>query len=453
MYSKLTKRKKMKKLNLLMVGILSVFLIGCGGGESKSSTPDTNSKVKYINISDADSVIIGSQTTSSVANLSLPQRILHSIKTFSFATPLYANTTTTKVFKLTDEGAVEEITFKDENNETVTQINYPYFVSSIDDKSILVVFGIDGSNIDSSYIVNKTTDEVYELENTLVSPVNGFANRKFFKLDAAGNIYLLQKISSDAGLLHRRLLKVSYTSEGFSEQLITPELDGIKNYEVDNDGNIIYYAEEVNNIGNYYSKILTVDTNLTHTIDRTYILWKGKDNNFYTKPDGVSDKYKKYTISTGGVINVSDVTLNGGYSCAISESSYLIDMNSTVLTNDYTNHTICELYNPAVNPREFNTSLSSISHIDYSDNYYYIYGQNGLTGELRRYNPSDDTFVDLLSSVNYTINTFSVTKDDIVKFNGVRTSDNQKIIGDINNSTITIIDENSNITATVIEDI
>ena len=90
--------------------------------------------------------------------------------------------------------------------------------------------------------------------------------------------------------------------------------------------------------------------------------------------------------------------------CDLGWESYIIYTPTSILTTVWQDSDICEVYNNSMTPRKFTTDLTSIKAVEQNTNYYYIAGNdNSNNPVLRKFNPSDDTYIDLLSAGVYDV--------------------------------------------------
>ena len=104
-------------------------------------------------------------------------------------------------------------------------------------------------------------------------------------------------------------------------------------------------------------------------------------------------------------------------------------------------------------PRKLNTDLNSIKAVEQNDNYYYIAGNNNNDNPvLRRFNPLDDTYIDILAAGEYDVYEFTVSSSNEITFYALRISDGIKVVGEVSpEGIVTIIDSESNAEIILIE--
>ena len=131
-----------KVLYIIFISLFSLTVFSCakksssdGGSSTTSTTSDdddtTNdgtitlsSSLAYIDVTDAESLLIvpGSSSSRSVSRSS------------------FASSTTNTLFKMTETGAVEEVEYKDADNNTYTVTSQPVSIDKVDSNYIVLIF-------------------------------------------------------------------------------------------------------------------------------------------------------------------------------------------------------------------------------------------------------------------------------------------------------------------------
>ena len=156
------------KFAILLSVCLSISFISCShGDESGSSNPEDN--LKFLDIVGAKNLYIstGSITNRSARNVNNTKRI----------------------FKITEAGYTEEVSYYDEEKKEITISNQPVAIYPINDTYVFVGFGWDDW-IDNSYLVRKSDGAVFGME-TAGCPennINDYKNSKIIKMDKNNNI-------------------------------------------------------------------------------------------------------------------------------------------------------------------------------------------------------------------------------------------------------------------------
>ena len=160
-YSHITNLGSMKKLKyLLLATILALafgLMLSCSKSDdtTSSSSSSSSSSLQYIEITDAETLFIvqGSSSSRSVSRSS------------------YSSSTTNTLFKITETGAVQEVGYKDADNNPYTITLKPVSIDNVDTNYVVFSFGSDKSNPTDCYLTNKSTGAVYLL-GSAASPMD-----------------------------------------------------------------------------------------------------------------------------------------------------------------------------------------------------------------------------------------------------------------------------------------
>lgn len=474
----------MRFFKVILVSLSLTGLVACGGGGGGGINPvneedSPSGKIAYMNISDASLITIGQKAGSTTSNLGDMDSTADS-KSVSSGSTL-------KVFKMTEDGGVQEITYLDADGNEITDVETPVLIQSIDENHIVLFFGMNEYNVTESYIVNKTDNSVFKIDYRLAMDSGAlYTYRTLFKMDKNNNIYT---IFSDSNLSGYGILKISQNeNNSYQSTEIIPMEASLSEFIVDEDGNIIYTTgtSAFDRVSKLY-----INDGTVHEIDDSHAFWIGLDGNFYSDlgiynrstgeysdSDLSARNYAKYEISgsnyTRTLINVA----NDDYKCFNSYRSHIMTTSNKVMSYEYasssdSNMKLCELYNDTMIPKNHSIDMKGILDAKGSNNFYYILGADStLPGvfhplqppyipeytdlhpyiTLRKYNPADHSYTTLIEPGNYAIFTFTVTADDILTFSGVRLSDQAKVLGRITNDVLEIIDESSDVNIFQIED-
>jgi hypothetical protein len=218
-----------------------------------------------------------------------------------------------KLFKLTEDGAVEEVEYKDEDNKTHTITNSPIAVDVVNDNYIVFSFGSDVRNINSCYLTNKETGIVYVLgDNESASkskcplPQSNSRDKKILT-DGKDNLYYRYYAGEDGSRYSIR--QVNYSNpENIVATQYTDDDESIGDFVVDLEGNVAYNTLPTTNykvfwIG-YDGKIKynNTDVNLTSGhyklyLDDKLIIFDPMGNDKYIIDNGEELVTKELTSS------------------------------------------------------------------------------------------------------------------------------------------------------------
>ena len=440
-YSHSTNLGSMKKLKyLLLATILALafgLMLSCSKSDDTTSSSSSSSSLQYIEITDAESLFIvqGSSSSRSVSRSS------------------YSSSTTNTLFKITETGAVQEVGYKDADNNPYTITLKPVSIDNVDTNYVVFSFGSDKSNPTDCYLTNKSTGAVYllgsaasQLESKCPLPQNN-SKEKTILSDNKSNFYYLYyaPISGNSFYYLRQVNYTDPTNIAATQYIVDSESVG--DFIVDSNGNVAYNANltgDANTAVNRIRKSNGGYYNLSHTA-----FWVGLDGNIYLA-DG-SSEVKKVSIDSD--YNVSISTYDNNTLARISNQHYKLKLsNKLIFVQQNSGSTIA-----IDNGYEINTldlPLSNINIARSSSNYVYISGTDNSSSNsvLVKFNPSDNSSSQMYTKGTYDIYNFNVTSDDTITFSALRMNDGKKVLGKIlANGTLSITDESINKEITILE--
>ena len=397
-------------------------------GTTNDGTVTLSSALAYIDVVDAESLLIvpGSSSSRSVSRSS------------------FASSTTNTLFKITETGAVEEVEYKDADNNTYTVTSQPVSIDKVDSNYIVFIFGSDESNPTSCYLTNKSTGAVYDLGSSdKKCPVKqGYMKRKKIFSDNNSNLYYRYRPSSTT-----YLRQVNYSDPtAITASKYTPDAEGVNHFIVDSSGNAVYTIWESpmktrirKSNGGYYN-LSSGDSGLTY--------WIGLDGNIYHKT--TSTVYKTIIDSN---YNVTVSTYTTSTATMWNEVTKILILQQIIVFASYGNYSYITIDNGTA----FNTvnvPLSIISRAKASSNYVYLSGTDNSSSNsvLVKINPSDNSSSQMYTKGTFDIYNFNVTSDDNITFSALRMNDGKKVLGKIlANGTLSITDESINKEITILE--
>ena len=332
----------------------------------------------------------------------------------------------TKLFKITDEGVLLEVTYTDDEGNDITNIQAPSAIYNVNATYVIVCFG--NWTEAEGYLVRKTDGAVFTLSD-VGSPEGGsfYGNPTVVQTDDDGNIYYTKIANSGAV---RIVMKLDVGNpEEITGTVYTPDTDSADTFFVDANGNVAYGPRIKLASGGLYN------------LPEGALYWLGLDGDFrYATSNGVFAVH----IDDSYAVTTTEVTSDGFYASA---ERYLLQLSERTYIIDAADHTISEVENPGNAPRM--VSLEGIDSFDFaggSDSYYYLTTTDASTNPmLIRIDPTDDSVTTLLpdGSVYYIIYAISISSSDDIVFNALRMSDGKKVIGEIDGATgeVTVIDE------------
>lgn len=369
--------------------------------------------------------------------------------------------TTQKLFKITEDGYVEEVKYLDENKKEITISQQPTVIQNVNDEYVFVGFGW------SSYLVRKTDGAVFDMTKAGYPEeiYNDFKNSQRIKTDRKNNMYFVTRDYSNTNA-SCRIVKVNLNGiDALNSSFVSASTDYVDVFDVDWNGNLIYDGYSVSDSSHRLLRVRKSNGGLLNLSD-VGAFWIGLDGNIYYS----SNNHEEYKNSENGeesygypikkiTIDLSsgdkeeiygyidDVFWNyGSFKINVKDKIYLIR-----------DSLISEVCNSNNSPRKVSLTslqLKSVTAVTSSENYYYI---SGLTSTnetvLLKINPDNDSFVHILPENDFDVFSFTASETDGITFNALRMSDGKKIIGKvgIDGGDVTIIDEESDVEITYLE--
>jgi hypothetical protein len=322
----------------------------------------------------------------------------------------------------------------------------PSAVYNVNDEYAILVFGYD-----EGYLARKNDGAVFSLKDAGI-PRSGaqyfsYKNAKVVQTDSFDNIYYESTIPGT-------LIKID-----ISDPDKLTKVDYIK---LENNGSFLGY--DVNPDGNVAYSYLS-DNQRSQRIRKS-------NGGLYNLPSGawwigLDDKIKLYAAYPGE--KIITYTITSSFDVMTSETStldfyirenvyfYLVRFSDRILLIGKgigSEELVFEVENPGNTPRVIPLAqLSTIKHLVYSNDYYYVSGNNGSEQPiLLKINPASDVITNLLPPNQYDIYAMTVDPNNVVTFNALRMSDGAKVIGEISASgRVAVLDETINAEVTVLE--
>jgi hypothetical protein len=421
-----------------VVVLLGITFGACDMGDDGSSfipyiLPPVN--IAKMNITDAVNLFIAPAASAPSSSVTPP---------FTSARAAVGNDQD-KLFKVTEDGYVLEVSYLDENGNYITNFNIPQAVYNVDGNYVIVSFGY----FQTGYLVRKSDGAVFSLDKVGVpfsdSQSSNHKNAKIVQQDSSGNIYY--------GKDFRTIIKIDVSDPDNitkTDFIQTPDTrtSHIYAYDITPAGHAIYKS-----IKNVIRKSNGGLINLPDSI----FWWIGLDGNIrYYEGRGY------YNDTTSSIWSkITTVTIDSGFQETLSETDVPIEAvgGSVFKFNDRLlsigESSITEIENPSNTPREVTMppGISQINIAGNSDSHYYLSGSNSANQPvLLKIDPVTDAATTLIPPNQYDIYSMSVGTDDSVTFNALRMSDGVKIIGAISPAgTVSILDAALNAEITVLE--
>ena len=416
---------------------VSILICSCGFLGDLFGNGDTNGDLAAIDIVGAKSLFIAPAGASAAA---------YSGK----------QGTENTLFKITESGFVQQVTYTDEEGNSTTISNAPSAVHNVNTSFVIVVFGETGSG-DNGYLVRKSDGAVFALSG-LGDPIKstwGYINSKIVHTDNSGNIYYLINTGfvPGTGSPIDKLIKIDISDPlALTGETYTPDSDGIYSYQVDPNGNVIYYA----NWGYPTDYRIKKANGGLYNLPETTNFWIGPDGSIYFY-EYTADASQIYKVAIDVSFNVSTTSYGPTLSSNLSQDNYyfMLDLQDRIiLVYKGGGAQIVEVNNPTATPRAITAFAGNlIKTAVASSDFYYIAGNDSSNAPvIIKIDPTDDSTTALTTPGEYDVYTMIVTNANNLTFNALRMADGQKVMGTIDSAgVLTIIDEQLNAEVVVLE--
>jgi len=340
-----------------------------------------------------------------------------------------------KLFKITEDGYVLEVSMLDEFGNEFTDAQAPSDLINLSNEFLIVVFGYDDVYLvrlsdGAAFFFSEGVPKDRTYQTYYDGEIISQSDNSFIYISREGKLVKLNTASPE------NLTFETYSASG----------DNVSSFCADKHGNVAYsgFDNGSNQILRYKKgsggfETLPGSPNASHT---TYWTDFNDDTMFYYNGSLSNDlSLKKIIASPFELVDYGTTDIQVG--CGFKSLLKIKNKNRIVALGGCTY--IYDLYNPTGDARNIsysNFDLTSIKIGVSSDNYYYIVGTS-VAGKsiLMKVNPVDDTY-ELLINGEYDIYKMDVSKSDEIVFNALKLSDGKIVIGEIDQlGAITILDE------------
>jgi len=425
--------------------ILSVALTSC--------SKDKNGKLSRIDLSNAATVLTASSGTKSLTKSATESNVL---------------------YKITDAGAVVEVSYYDDDGNLVEQTLTPviYDIENHDYFAIELPWDpFDGNTV--VYLVRKSDGATIGVEGVSVGNGLGYYNNLgHFAQDEKGNLYFNSTIIKGYDKYRASKIEISGSSAKITH--LTPDNESVFClYTVSAKGDV-YYSTPGQNGTNVITSNGKVH-NLNELIGGGlfFASWRGLGNEIrFFSHDGSLEGSRIHTVN---INNNGDISIDSKeFYFWIRPHLMITYPYRVILINAYytTELLLAEVENQFNFPRpinlDYNFPVTSngeiiITDVKYTDNHYYLLGAEGTwtwkegyrdnreaynSAYLIKVNSKTDAVTELVAEGIYVIKHFTVSSTDEVTFNAVRKSDGVSILGKFTSSGQFQLIEETNIDVT-----
>ena len=445
----------MKGKGFFFILCVCMTFISCSNvAEDKNDVRSNASVLKFLDIQNAKNLYIG---TSNSGTRSAGD-----------------SATTQKLFKITEDGYVEEVKYLDENKKEITISQQPAVIQTVNEEYIFVGFGWSGY-VESSYLVRKSDGAVFDMTKVGNPEYHSEGKKEhLIDIDRQNKIYYK---TIDNHTSRRKIIKIDLNGNNFlTATTVSASVDSVDSFIVDRDGNIIYSAL-VETSDETIQRLRKTNGDFEKVPQGYY--WIGLDGYLYYQTTN-SDEYKEmeFDYDAGIAIEygypIRKITIDNSYN--LNDTIYGYVIGTFKISNSYRSYgvsgykintkdrmyfidnlDILEVHNENNSPRRVvldSLDISTVRTVYATENYYYIAGVDSNENNfLVQVNPINDSYEHLLPQGVYDVYSFTASETDGITFNALRMNDLKKIIGKvgIDGGDVTIIDEESDIEITYLE--
>lgn len=421
--------KKFNKVLILLVLLLSVCISSCGK-DSKDKDKDKDGDESIQTLGSVDLVNASHLFIGSSGSKMLNKEDDGEDSGGSGGSEESGNV----LFKITNDGVVKEVDYKDENGDPYVEKVTPEFIYNINDSYVIIVMSLT-----EGYLVRKLDGAVFSLNEAGLPKYDSVSN--FYpniQTDGDGNIYY---ISSSYPV---ELIKLDISDpKNITKINAIPDTDQPSCFFVSQTGNILYASGQ-------FTRLKKQNGGL-HNLPIVENFWIGLDSKFKYIANDVDCDVVTLDIDDGdysvveSTITTNYVSTGGSPLCG----DYLFKFKHLdyVLCVNINYNELWELEKQIGEPQDIAIAvISDIKVAASSDNYYYLAGYDASNYSiLLKIDPTDpDNHIveNLLPVGSYDVYKMSITSDDVVTFNALRMADGAKIVGEISASgDLTVLDE------------
>ncbi len=441
-----------------MLGVFLLF-VGCESSINKKSS------IAKMNIGDATTLFIAS-SANGMAKIS----------------PKGNNdvaTATKRLFKITEDGVVEEVAYTDEDGNEITEMYIPenmYFIEN--SPYFFADFGIEGM-----FLVNKETGAVYKtsmdnqggylIDNMQLEKFGFFENSPFATTDDKGNIYY--RWYEDTSV---RVHKIDISNINlFTDKALTPLNEDVYKFVVSAEGDMAYSfmnwtLPDYPSSRRYRSE--KGKLSIAYEENSCGFPYRGLDGEIYTCDYPYRELWEEDYSYFSHFVIIQKVFFseNGTHSFdTVCEKKLLESMTETQYELIYGSNFLLTFSDKlfvmhssstcvvidSKNKNEIGESFlveenMKITDAKCSNSYIYCSGHISGNFSLLRIDPYTYSKDVIMQNNDYEIYSFTVLNDETIMFNGLRLSDGKNVIASIDkNGKFKILDETLNSQESVLE--
>ncbi|WP_257459639.1 hypothetical protein [Archangium lipolyticum] len=416
-------------LSVLAVGLAALLCWGCGEGDSDGGS-DVEPPVPGGNVPRLSAINVVNARALFVAETSTAQK--RSSGEASQAR---------KLFKITESGAIQEVTYQDEAGVEVKDVQTPVAVYNSSHNYVIVCFGRDIYNAQSCYLVAKRDGTAFSLEHAgyPLPQLRNFINSPAVTSDTAGNLYYLARDNSRSGATQPvvQLIRLDVQNPlAIKRTIHTPVDEEVQGFAVDPAGNVIYVGDSQGEVRVPVNRLKKASGGYFNLPSMMMSYWVDLEGRFaYWSFD--AKHIQRLGIDANNNVSVGDYGTTDISAFSFSPSwSQQIRTSDRLLIVSIPDANIYEVYNPSGTPRRVEgLPLATVKRVAAAGDSYYLSG-NDKTGAplLIKVDATTDAVSNLLTPGEYDVSEMAAAPDGELTFNALRMRDGARIIGRISSS-------------------
>jgi len=339
---------------------------------------------------------------------------------------------TSKLFKITQDGYAVQVSCFDSSGNTITNLISPISLCNLSDNFLTVTFQNEGT-----FLIRKSDGAAFKGSNLPSSfPDPSIYDRSdlFKQQDGQGNIYYIynQKVIKLTVTDPNNLTVSTYSAPG----------DQVSMFIIDNSGNMAYNPN-AGSVSRYRHASGSFEN-----ITASDAMYTDVNNDLMFGRNEVGSGLNITRIVPTSPLTFSNYGDTAFYVGCISHLAKIKNKNTVIGEGcDF----VYDLYNTdgIVSKLPYSYfKVTKITMLASSDNYYYIIGTNSSNQKvLIKVDPNGNTYTNLLTTGDYDIYNVVINSADEVEFYALRMSDGKRVLAGLNNAggitIISVFDESS----------
>ncbi|MDI6402092.1 hypothetical protein QLX67_08805 [Balneolaceae bacterium ANBcel3] len=355
----------------------------------------------------------------------------------------------TTLFKITDEGYIEEVSYLDEDGNEVSYTLYPTGVFNVNEEYLIIIFGYGTTG----YLVRKSDGAAFTLMDVgfPMKGSGGHLNWPRVHTDDRNNAYYRSADYLGDDAWNHFVLRINLNNPAqLTAQAISPAQEDVGFFLVNRNGDVLYDGISTS------PRVIFAEGGLVNTPVNTSDFWLGSDREFYglTYIQHGVNQIRRLEVRNrelipedyGQALDIWFMT-DAVFVLNLLEKVYIVNTAGPV-------GEVFEVNNPQNIPKRVQgLNMATIQHAVASDRYYYLSGTDEANRPtLLKVDAQTNTPVPLLPPGQYDIYNMAVSNEDLLSFSALRMQDGKRVVGQVNaGGSLEILDEDMDADVIVLE--